>query len=62
MEPATPAPYVRKDSGETRPFGKREAAAHTIGMIQIPFVMLRFIFSKAAWLTPCDGKYFLNRI
>jgi len=38
------------------------AAAQAIGLIQIPFVMLRFIFGKAAWLTPCDGKYFLNRI
>jgi hypothetical protein len=34
------------------------AAAHAIGLIQTPFVMLRFIFDKAAWLTPCDGERF----
>jgi hypothetical protein len=38
------------------------AAAQAIGLIQIPFVMLRFIFGKAAWLTPCDGGYLLNRM
>jgi hypothetical protein len=62
MEPATPAPYAGKDNGETRPFGKRDAAARAIGGIQIPFAMLRFIFRKAAWLTPCDDEYLLNRI
>jgi predicted DCC family thiol-disulfide oxidoreductase YuxK len=52
MRPEAPASYVCDDTAEDRPFGKRNAVAHLFGGIQTPFVMLRFIFGKAAWLTP----------
>jgi hypothetical protein len=52
MRPEAPASYVCDDTAEDRPFGKRNAVAHLFGGIQTPFVTLRFIFGKAAWLTP----------
>jgi hypothetical protein len=49
--PEAPASYVYDDTAEHRPFGKRNAVAHLFDGIQTPFVILRFIFRKAAWLT-----------
>jgi hypothetical protein len=38
--------------GKDGAFGKRERACALITLIQIPFVMLRFILRKGRWLTP----------
>src|SRR5437763_12231663 len=47
-----PCGFARHDTSENRPFGKRNAPRPLIMPIQIPFVMLRFILRKGAWLTP----------
>ena len=57
MRPEVPASYVGDDSAEHRPFGKRNAVLHLFERIQTPFVMLRFIFGKAAWLTSRFHKH-----
>ena len=46
-----PCGFARHDTSENRPFGKRNAPRALIMPIQIPFVMLRFILRKGAWLT-----------
>jgi hypothetical protein len=58
MRPEAPASYVCDDTAEDRPFGKRNTAAHLFDGIQTPFVMLRFIFGKAVWLTPRFSQTF----
>jgi hypothetical protein len=52
MRPEAPASYVCDHTAEDRPFGKRKALARWFEGIQTPFVMLRFILRKAAWLMP----------
>src|SRR3982751_6766870 len=47
-----PCGFACHDTSETRPFGKRKAPRALITSLQIPFVMLRFILRKGAWLTP----------
>src|SRR2546429_9430982 len=46
-----PCGFARHHNGQTRPFGKRNAPRALITSLQIPFVMLRFILPKGAWLT-----------
>src|SRR5512132_3401244 len=47
-----PCGFACHHTSETRPFGKRNTRATLITSLQIPFVMLRFILRKGAWLTP----------
>src|SRR3954451_16723794 len=46
-----PCGFACHHTSETRPFGKRNAPRALITSLQIPFVMLRFILRKGAWLT-----------
>jgi hypothetical protein len=62
MRPEAPASYACDDTAEHRPFGKRNAVLHLIELIQTPFVMLRFIFGKAAWLTSHFHKHLCQMV
>src|SRR4051812_37452503 len=60
-----PGGFACHDTPQTRPFGKRNAPRALITSLQIPFVMLRFILRKDAWLTRRmiegrSGERFLN--